>query len=112
MWQALFIDRDGTLGGSNEIEYPGVFEVYPRSTIALKRIKEKGIPILSFTNQPGISARPGLMEEFERELNGFGFDGVYICPHEEGEGCGCRKPEIGMLKQAAADRGLISPNVP
>ncbi len=106
MWQALFIDRDGILGGSNEIEYPGEFEMFPCSAIALKRIKETGIPILYFTNQPGIVASPGLMEEFERELKGFGFDGVYICPHEEGEGCACRKPEIGMLRDAAADRGL------
>ncbi|WP_347321225.1 kinase [Rossellomorea sp. RS05] len=106
MWQALFIDRDGTLGGSSEIEYPGEFEMFPCSVTALKRIKETGIPILSFTNQPGIAARHELKEEFEQELKMFGFDGVYICPHEERERCGCRKPEIGMLKEAAADRGL------
>ena len=36
-------------------------------------------------------------------------DGVYLCPHRPDAGCDCRKPEPGMLLQAAAELGLDLP---
>jgi D-glycero-D-manno-heptose 1,7-bisphosphate phosphatase len=36
-------------------------------------------------------------------------DAVYVCPHDSGEGCGCRKPAPGMLVQAADDLDLDLP---
>ncbi|MBP1947079.1 histidinol phosphatase-like enzyme [Virgibacillus litoralis] len=62
--------------------------------------------IISFTNQPGISRGEAKREEFESELKGFGFDKVYLCPHQQNEGCNCRKPSTGMLLQAAEDNNL------
>ncbi len=35
-----------------------------------------------------------------------GFDDVYICPHQHTEGCECRKPNPGMLHQAATENEL------
>ena len=32
--------------------------------------------------------------------------GVYICPHGPDEGCGCRKPEPGLILRAAEELGL------
>jgi hypothetical protein len=46
------------------------------------------------------------MKDFEKELTSFGFDKVYICPHQHNEGCSCRKPAIGMLIQAAKENNL------
>jgi len=45
-------------------------------------------------------------EDFLNELTLFGFDEVYICPHEHGEGCNCRKPSAGMLLLAAKKLNL------
>jgi histidinol-phosphate phosphatase family protein len=34
------------------------------------------------------------------------FDTVQLCPHGPDDGCGCRKPSPGMVKQACADLGV------
>jgi D-glycero-D-manno-heptose 1,7-bisphosphate phosphatase len=33
-------------------------------------------------------------------------DGIYACPHQPDERCACRKPQPGLLLQAAADLNL------
>jgi histidinol-phosphate phosphatase family protein len=104
--QAVFIDRDGTLGGSDRVIYPGEFELFPGVAQSLQRLKERGILMCSFTNQPGISAGEATADSFYYELNAFGFDGVYLCPHAHAEGCECRKPSAGMLLKAADEFGL------
>ena len=38
----------------------------------------------------------------ELEKAGAHVDGVYVCPHNEGE-CDCRKPGIGLFRQAEKD---------
>ncbi|WP_173917922.1 hypothetical protein [Halobacillus sp. Marseille-Q1614] len=55
MKKAVFIDRDGTLGGSSQIEYPGSFTLYPEVREHLELLKKNGFLVFSFTNQPGIS---------------------------------------------------------
>ena len=48
------------------------------------------------------------MHELERQLaqEGARLDGVYCCPHGDDDGCDCRKPLPGMLRQAQCDHGL------
>jgi histidinol-phosphate phosphatase family protein len=105
--QAVFIDRDGTIGGAdNHVVYPGEFELYPYSMLSFKLLKEAGKSIFSFTNQPGISKGEAKIIDFEEELTTFGFSGIYICPHSLDEGCDCRKPSIGMLLNASKDHDL------
>jgi histidinol-phosphate phosphatase family protein len=104
--QAVFLDRDGTIGGSKEIEYPGEFMLFPYTAGIIQELKTKGILVLSFTNQPGISRGASDELSFINELTGFGFDGVYLCPHHHKEGCSCRKPATGMLEKAASDHHL------
>lgn len=104
--QAIFIDRDGTIGGTDNVVYPGDFKLFPNVLESIQAIKKSGKLILSFTNQPGISKGEVSVEDFERELNRFGFDQVYICPHQHNEGCNCRKPSTGMLIKAAKENNL------
>jgi D-glycero-D-manno-heptose 1,7-bisphosphate phosphatase len=40
------------------------------------------------------------------EANGGRIHGVYYCPHDHHEGCGCRKPEPGLLRHAAEQFGI------
>jgi histidinol-phosphate phosphatase family protein len=79
--------------------FPGVDE-------SIKLLKNRGVLVCSFTNQPGIAVRKATVESFDSELKSFGFDKVYLCPHRQDEGCVCRKPSIGMLKRAAEENGL------
>lgn len=97
--QAIFIDRDGTIGGDNTVHYPGEFSLFPFTEKIIEILKEKNIKILSFTNQPGISRGEASEEDFIKELEAFGFDGIYVCPHNHTDGCSCRKPGTGMLKR-------------
>lgn len=108
--QAVFIDRDGTIGGSDEVIYPGDFELFPLTANSLELLKLAEITTFSFTNQPGISRGEARLEDFQDELTLFGFDQVYICPHQHDEGCACRKPSPGMLIQAAHDNNLVLKN--
>jgi histidinol-phosphate phosphatase family protein len=104
--QAVFIDRDGTIGGSDRVIYPGEFELFPDVAESVQLLKKSGILICSFTNQPGISKGEASLESFERELKDFGFDRIYLCPHQHNEGCYCRKPSSAMLEKAAKDNNL------
>lgn len=104
--QAIFIDRDGTIGGDTTVHYPGEFTLFPFTQDSLLALKKQNIKLFSFTNQPGIADGQATVDDFIQELEAFGFDDVYLCPHRHGDGCKCRKPSIGMLLQAAEKYGL------
>jgi histidinol-phosphate phosphatase family protein len=104
--QAIFIDRDGTIGGSDKVVYPGEFQLFPCVRSSINQLIKSGKMIISFTNQPGISRGEVKREDFEKELIDFGFDKVYLCPHQHDEGCNCRKPSTGMLLRAAKENDL------
>lgn len=104
--QAVFIDRDGTMGGSDKVIYPGEFQLFPGVSESIQQLKDTGILICSFTNQPGISRGEATVESFEKELKGFGLDKIYFCPHQHNEGCQCRKPSPGMLTRAVKENNL------
>ena len=40
------------------------------------------------------------------EASGAHLDAIYYCPHTSADGCDCRKPKTGMLKQAAREHGI------
>lgn len=43
MIEAIFLDRDGTIGGSNDIQYPGEFQLFPQAKQAIKEIKHSAV---------------------------------------------------------------------
>lgn len=98
---AVFLDRDGTIGGGNEVVYPGEFQLFPQVKESIQLLQKHQIKVFAFTNQPSVSQGLATTEAFQTELRSFGFNDVYLCPHQHGEGCNCRKPAIGMLQQAA-----------
>jgi histidinol-phosphate phosphatase family protein len=103
---AVFIDRDGTIGGDCSITYPGKFKLYPFSEEAIRLLKNLNIKVFAFTNQPRISKGESTVYEFEKELLGFGFEKAYICPHSEEEQCSCRKPSHEMLIKASNEYNI------
>lgn len=95
--QAVFIDRDGTIGGNGHFVHPKDFTPYPFSLYALQLLKEKGLKLFAFTNQHRISLAEASSREFQEEFLSFGFDDAFICPHSPKKGCICHKPKPGML---------------
>ncbi len=121
--EAVFLDRDGILNEEHfeYIKNPSEFKLIPDSAKAIRLLNEKGILAIIVTNQGGI-AKGYYTEEtlieinrfMEEELSRFGahLDRIYYCPHHpEGVGiyrikCLCRKPNSGMLEEAARDFNL------
>jgi histidinol-phosphate phosphatase family protein len=96
---------------------PEQVRVIPGAAQALARCNARGIPVIVVTNQSGIGR--GLLTEaqyeavrarLESELARAGarVDATYHCPHWEGVTgpCDCRKPALGMYRQAAREHAL------
>jgi D-glycero-D-manno-heptose 1,7-bisphosphate phosphatase len=108
--RAVFFDRDGTL--MEEVHYcgdPRQVRLYAGVSAGLRKLKEAGFRTFIVTNQSGIGR--GLISEaqyraVEQELLsriGEGLiDASYFCPDAPGTPSRRRKPEPGMLFEAAA----------
>ena len=111
---AVFFDRDGTL--MCDVDYcddPHKVEILPGAAEALRELKRRGFKILVITNQSGIGRGymteedyRSVAHEFESQLGAGLIDATYFCPHSPGDACTCRKPEPGMLLQAAGDHQI------
>lgn len=104
--QAVFIDRDGTMGGTGHFMHPRDFELFPRSAEAIRVLKAAGIRVFALTNQHRISDGRATEEEFVEQFRVFGLHGAYICPHRSEADCGCHKPAPGLLHKAAKEHDL------
>lgn len=115
MRTALFLDRDGTL--IVDVGYPrdpAQVALLPDAAATLAALPAD-LALVIVTNQSGLarglitaSEAVAVQAEVERQLavHGVRFAGVYVCPHSPEAGCRCRKPEPGMLLDAARDLEL------
>ena len=122
--KAVFLDRDGTINKYvGFLTKPDQFELIPGVADAIKMINKSGYLAIVVTNQPVIARGDCTWEELqqihdkmETELgkDGAFVDAIYICPHHKDKGfegerpeykfdCYCRKPNPGLLQQAAMD---------
>ena len=115
-WRGLpdvvLLDRDGTL--VVDVPYnddPELVRPLPGAREALDRLRALGVRTALVTNQSGLAsgritrAQVDAVNARVEELLG-PFESVQVCPHRPADGCGCRKPAPGMLKQACADLGV------
>jgi D-sedoheptulose 7-phosphate isomerase len=106
---ACFLDRDGTINIDKGYVYKiEDLELIPGVIEALKLLQKKYLLIV-VTNQSGVERgyyTKEDVEKFHRYLyyilskEGVYIDDFYYCPYLEGE---CRKPNPGMLLEAAKD---------
>jgi HAD superfamily hydrolase (TIGR01662 family) len=104
--QAVFLDRDGTIGGTGHFIHPKDFELYPSAQESINLLKKAGLKVFALTNQYRISRGEASLDVFKKQFDEYGFDQSYICPHEIEDNCNCRKPKTGMLIQAAKEYNL------
>ena len=87
----------------------------PNAAAALKRFREMGLGIVIVSNQSGVGRGYFGLSQVEQVNSrvselladaGAAADGVYICPHTPDDNCNCRKPNPGLLEQAARDFGF------
>ena len=83
----------------------GEFQCNPDAVPPLQRLKAAGFVLIATTNQPGLSsgglARRELDRMHARLLQHFPLDDVLVCPHDSMSFCPCRKPQAGLLTEAA-----------
>jgi len=115
--RAVFFDRDGV------INQAPVREGHPYSPANLEQftwvkgihdvseqLKSGGFLLFCVTNQPdvgrGLQSRAVVESFHERIMGELPFQKIYTCYHDGIEQCVCRKPQPGMVLQAASEYGL------
>jgi D-glycero-D-manno-heptose 1,7-bisphosphate phosphatase len=120
---AVFLDRDGTL-----LEEAGYLDrldrlvFFPYSVDAVRLLNRANVSVVIVTNQAGIARgifKEAFVEEAHRHITarlsagGARVDRFYYCPHhpeavieQYRKSCDCRKPQPGLLRQAAKDLDL------
>lgn len=113
---AVFVDRDGTI--IEDVGYPrhpAEIRLLPGAAEGLRRLSDAGFPLVLVSNQSGVGRGLLSSDDLRRtharllELlgdHGIELAGAYYCPHAPWEGCTCRKPSPGALRQASADLGV------
>ncbi|WGG44610.1 HAD-IIIA family hydrolase [Rossellomorea sp. DA94] len=104
--EAVFVDRDGTIGGTGHFIHPNDFSPYSFSLDALQLLKDHSIKTFACTNQHRISRGEATFDDFYKEFQSYGFDDAFICPHRSGDDCHCHKPKPGMLLEASQKYNL------
>ena len=117
MYPAIFLDRDGVLieNRSDYVRDWSEVKIIPEAIHALSIAQIKKYKIVIVTNQ-SVVGRGLILLKTAQEINqrlinlirehGGQIDGVYMCPHKPEDGCSCRKPQPGLLLQAAKDLSL------
>jgi D-glycero-D-manno-heptose 1,7-bisphosphate phosphatase len=120
MSRAVFLDKDGTL--IDDVPYnvdPERVTLVRGAGSALRELKVHGYSLIVVSNQQGVAlGRFSLQALFDVERriqellrpSGVAIDGFYYCPHlpqatnvRYAVRCLCRKPQPGLLRQAARD---------
>jgi|FEC22Drversion2_1045045.scaffolds.fasta_scaffold00324_42 D-glycero-D-manno-heptose 1,7-bisphosphate phosphatase len=115
--KAVFLDRDGVLvipefrdGRSYAPRSLEGYELYREAGPCLAQLKAAGFLLIVVTNQPDVGA--GLVDQ--RDLDkmhdilreALCVDSIEVCTHTAEQRCFCRKPNPGMLLQAAERLGI------
>jgi D-glycero-D-manno-heptose 1,7-bisphosphate phosphatase len=119
-FKAIFLDKDGTLVENEPYNVdPAKIRFYSDVRESVKMFAEAGYLLVVVSNQPGVAR--GVFPEValrkvERALRGglremgVSLAGFYYCPHDPKGSvpqyrvdCECRKPQPGLLVQAAQE---------
>jgi D-glycero-D-manno-heptose 1,7-bisphosphate phosphatase len=119
MIRAVFLDRDGVINRkAREGEYVTRWEeiqILPDVSEAIALLNQAGFRVIVVSNQRCVAK--GLITTADLEAlhqrlcevlasTGAKIDAIYYCPHEIEPPCGCRKPQPGMLFEAARAHGI------
>ena len=115
--RAVFLDRDGVLNRATVVDgvpHPPAsvaeLELLPGVEDACRKLHDAGLMLIVVTNQPDVARGTKTIDEVEelnRELAArLPLDEIRVCPHDDPDECGCRKPAPGMLLDAAREHEI------
>jgi D-glycero-D-manno-heptose 1,7-bisphosphate phosphatase len=110
----IILDRDGVINFESPeyIKCPEEWHAIPGSLEAIARLNKAGHKVVVMTNQAGVgrgyydeAMLARIHQKFQDQLAAVGgrVEKIYYCPHHPDDGCDCRKPLPGMLKQIQRD---------
>lgn len=121
---AVFLDRDGVLiRDVHDLVSPGQVELLAGTAAAIAQLRDAGLAVVVVSNQPivarGLATEADVkrvnthVAELIRASSGAEIDRFFYCPHHPRatlmayrRDCACRKPQPGMLLEAAAELGI------
>lgn len=106
----IILDRDGVINQDSDeyIKSPEEWIPLPGSLEAIAKLNRAGYTIAVASNQSGLARGyfelkdlSAMHRKMERLLAGLGgqIDAIFYCPHGPKDGCDCRKPKPGMLRE-------------
>lgn len=114
--EIVLLDRDGTVViDRGYLDDPAGLEFEPGAAQGLRLLHSHGCRLVVVTNQSGVGRNLFTLEQLDamnERLHamvvsaGAKLERIYVCPHAPGDGCECRKPALGLFKQAVADLGF------
>jgi D-glycero-D-manno-heptose 1,7-bisphosphate phosphatase len=111
--RVVFLDRDGVINRDSPdyIKSWKEFTFLPGSLTAIRDLTRAGYRLILITNQSAVNRgmvswnqlrdMHSRMRAAIRECGGNLTD-IFFCPHHPDEGCDCRKPKPGMIRNAQA----------
>ena len=118
-YKHVILDRDGVLNreapAAGYVLEPTEFFWLPGALEGLAMLRRAGLYLSVATNQSGVGR--GLMTLAQLEAvhghmmsqaarHGAALDAVLFCPHAPEEGCECRKPAPGLIREALLRSGF------
>lgn len=109
--RAVFLDRDGVINRAvvrDGKPFPpsglDELELLPQTALSLLDLKAHGFDLYVITNQPDVARgnqkREVIEAIHERIASTLPIDGIFVCYHDDADGCACRKPMPGLLLEA------------
>jgi D-glycero-D-manno-heptose 1,7-bisphosphate phosphatase len=109
---AVFLDRDGVLneavlrdGRPHPPVSPDEVVLRPGAVATCARLRAAGFLLVMVTNQPdiarAITTRAAVDRINDLLVAELGLDAACVCPHDDADACGCRKPAPGLILDAA-----------
>lgn len=129
--KCIFLDRDGTINRyAGFLRDPAQLELETGAAEAIRKINASAYLAIVITNQPVVARGECSFEQLDRiharletllGEQGAYIDGLYYCPHHPDRGfageipalkikCHCRKPDTGLVEQAAREHNLDLPD--
>jgi D-glycero-D-manno-heptose 1,7-bisphosphate phosphatase len=119
----VILDRDGVINHDSPdyIKNAGEWRPIAGSLEAIARFKRAGWLVAIATNQAGLAR--GLLSRTDLDgiharmretiaASGGAFDTLVYCPHAPEDGCDCRKPAPGLLREISRQLNIALQGVP
>lgn len=112
MRRAVFLDRDGVLnsaivrdGKAHSPSGPDDLDIVPGAVDACAALRKAGFVLVVVTNQPEVARgtlKLDVVEAMNQTLRSrIPVEDILVCCHDDRDGCTCRKPQPGLILQAA-----------